>query len=587
MTPTATRAPPRPQLEQLPPPVAGKTVNVSAARARCLSRSRGSNKFVELKRREQIPVGRDDRHPQGPRHADLRRRRKRRDADRGLLRAASSRSARPGRQADHRPHAGREARQVPEAAGSASAAAKKKKTRKLWGERQGRFRTSGQYSAATVRGTDLARRGPLRPTLTKVTTGHRGRARHGQAQDGRWCARPQALHGPCQAPLDPGRRPGRLDRGHVHCKTIAVVCARAAAPGSCWRLPSRRVAALACPRPRTPRARLLDGAPLNVFVDGLGAIQVRVRTASRPGLFYDPDENPAPRGARDQGGRAPTTRSRTASTTRGRARRRRDHAERRAAPARARCSSNYTVGPNLRVTETITYTDGSPRSTSTTRSRTSPARRLDPRRRARGPLRRQQRQRQRRDLERRAAVRRRARRGHRARLRPAGDHALGGAPGGRLRARVRQLLRVAGSTTRSTRRRPTTASASSGGSTTSRPGEVPRDRRPLAAGRRPRRPARSSPGSRRASQGGVLPPPVVGQERQRRASARAGSSTGSRRARSTSSSRTRKQLPIGAIFDTTQGPREPDGRGRQGRHRSSPGSTTASSRSARRRARSR
>src|SRR6478752_83072 len=36
---------------------------------------------------------------------------------------------------------------------------------------------------------------------------------------------------------------------------------------------------------------LLDGAPLNVFADGLGAIQVR-QDGLAAGLFYDPDENP-------------------------------------------------------------------------------------------------------------------------------------------------------------------------------------------------------------------------------------------------------------------------------------------------------
>ena len=36
---------------------------------------------------------------------------------------------------------------------SASAAAKKPKTRKLWGDGKGKFRTKGRYAAATVRGT--------------------------------------------------------------------------------------------------------------------------------------------------------------------------------------------------------------------------------------------------------------------------------------------------------------------------------------------------------------------------------------------------------------------------------------------------
>ena len=38
--------------------------------------------------------------------------------------------------------------------GKASAAAKKPKTRKLWGNGKGKCRTRGQYGAATIRGTN-------------------------------------------------------------------------------------------------------------------------------------------------------------------------------------------------------------------------------------------------------------------------------------------------------------------------------------------------------------------------------------------------------------------------------------------------
>ena len=37
---------------------------------------------------------------------------------------------------------------------------------------------------------------------------------------------------------------------------------------------------------------MMDGTPLHVFADGLGAIQVRVDGVAA-GLFYDPAENPA------------------------------------------------------------------------------------------------------------------------------------------------------------------------------------------------------------------------------------------------------------------------------------------------------
>jgi hypothetical protein len=53
----------------------------------------------------------------------------------------------------------------------ASAAAKKPKTRKLWGDGSGSFRTRGQYSAATVRGTRWLVQDSCGKTLTKVAKG--------------------------------------------------------------------------------------------------------------------------------------------------------------------------------------------------------------------------------------------------------------------------------------------------------------------------------------------------------------------------------------------------------------------------------
>ena len=53
----------------------------------------------------------------------------------------------------------------------ASAAAKKRKTRKLWGSGSGSFRTRGQYSAATVRGTQWLVQDSCAGTLTRVKKG--------------------------------------------------------------------------------------------------------------------------------------------------------------------------------------------------------------------------------------------------------------------------------------------------------------------------------------------------------------------------------------------------------------------------------
>jgi hypothetical protein len=53
----------------------------------------------------------------------------------------------------------------------ASAAAKKPKTRKLWGNGSGSFRTRGQYSSATVRGTEWLVQDSCGKTFTRVKRG--------------------------------------------------------------------------------------------------------------------------------------------------------------------------------------------------------------------------------------------------------------------------------------------------------------------------------------------------------------------------------------------------------------------------------
>jgi hypothetical protein len=55
--------------------------------------------------------------------------------------------------------------------GKAGAAAKKPKTRKLWGDGKGKFRTKGQYGAATIRGTRWLTQDTCTTTVIKVTEG--------------------------------------------------------------------------------------------------------------------------------------------------------------------------------------------------------------------------------------------------------------------------------------------------------------------------------------------------------------------------------------------------------------------------------
>jgi hypothetical protein len=55
--------------------------------------------------------------------------------------------------------------------GGASAAARKPKKRRLWGDGRGKFRTKGSYSSATVRGTKWLVSDSCAGTLTRVVRG--------------------------------------------------------------------------------------------------------------------------------------------------------------------------------------------------------------------------------------------------------------------------------------------------------------------------------------------------------------------------------------------------------------------------------
>ena len=148
----------------LPPPVGGQTVNATPVSGTVRVKEPGSNRYVTLRAGDQIPVGsrvdtRDGRvtlETAGGGKADF--------FD-GLFRITQARGKRPlttltlTEQLDC-PRARR-----------ASAAAKKPKSRKLWGSGSGRFRTTGNYSAATVRGTRWLVTDRCTSTTTRVTQG--------------------------------------------------------------------------------------------------------------------------------------------------------------------------------------------------------------------------------------------------------------------------------------------------------------------------------------------------------------------------------------------------------------------------------
>jgi hypothetical protein len=154
--------PPPPAGDDLPAPQAGENVNV-IPRGKVRVRLPGRKRFRELTEAEQLPVGTvvDTLRGQvtivaaGNQRAVF---------TGGIFRIGQGKGARPLTTLKLV-----EKLSCPKR-GRASAAAKKKK-RRLWGDGKGRFRTDGQYSAATVRGTKWLVEDRCASTLTRVTQG--------------------------------------------------------------------------------------------------------------------------------------------------------------------------------------------------------------------------------------------------------------------------------------------------------------------------------------------------------------------------------------------------------------------------------
>jgi sugar lactone lactonase YvrE len=158
------------RLSEVPPPTLGKTVVVSVIKGTVLIRLPGSKKFVKLAAASSIPVG-----------AVV-------DATKGTVQLVAA-SSRAGATQTGQFYAGvfKVVQKVaakpvtdlvltggsfarcPKAGGAALSGATT--VRKLWGTATGKFRTTGRYSAATVRGTTWLTADRCDATLTKVTSG--------------------------------------------------------------------------------------------------------------------------------------------------------------------------------------------------------------------------------------------------------------------------------------------------------------------------------------------------------------------------------------------------------------------------------
>jgi hypothetical protein len=159
--PTATPTP-------LPAPVAGKTVNVKPVSGKVKFKRPGGKSYVTLTAGAQIPVGTSiDTRAGRITITAAQGKGKTASADfyEGLFKLSQNKGSAPVTTLTLT-----EKLSCPKS-GHAAAAAAKKKTRKLWGDGSGSFRTRGQYSAATVRGTRWLTQDSCGATLTRVVRG--------------------------------------------------------------------------------------------------------------------------------------------------------------------------------------------------------------------------------------------------------------------------------------------------------------------------------------------------------------------------------------------------------------------------------
>ena len=150
----------KPPVAELPPPVAGETVNVSEARGIVRVKLPGSDEFFDLEDAQQVPVGSTFDTVKGRVN---------------LVAAGRQRSwfyegiFKLGQTKGNKPLSTLTLTGALSCGKSANSAAKKK--RRLWGDGKGKFRTKGKHSAATVVGTNWLVEDRCNGTLTKVSKG--------------------------------------------------------------------------------------------------------------------------------------------------------------------------------------------------------------------------------------------------------------------------------------------------------------------------------------------------------------------------------------------------------------------------------
>ena len=152
----------------LPPPVVGKKVNVLPASGTVKVRRPGASSFTVLRAGQQLPVGTSVDVTKG--RVTLVAAANKSGATMqggfydGTFKLTQTKGSKPLTTL-------RLIDKLSCGSGKAGSAAKKKRKRRLWGDGKGRFRTSGSYSSATVRGTRWLTEDTCTSTLTKVVRG--------------------------------------------------------------------------------------------------------------------------------------------------------------------------------------------------------------------------------------------------------------------------------------------------------------------------------------------------------------------------------------------------------------------------------
>jgi hypothetical protein len=150
-----------------PPPVAGKTVNLKLLQGTVLYKVPGARDFVRLAQEVQVPVDTTLDTVNGRVNitaaSDLTGGTNKSWFYDGVFQVSQAAGAKPVTEL---------ALAGPKPSCDASAAqGRKVKRRKLWGDGSGRFRTRGQFSAATVRGTKWVVIDTCAGTITRVVRG--------------------------------------------------------------------------------------------------------------------------------------------------------------------------------------------------------------------------------------------------------------------------------------------------------------------------------------------------------------------------------------------------------------------------------